>query len=78
MTTTQVSTLWPVSSLTELKHEWRVLAFRPNGSGAWHWNIGPDAVRAHQQLVREGSLITAHRRDGDVTRLVAKVAGRSK
>ena len=78
MTTTQVTTLWPVSSLTELRHEWRILAFRPNGSGAWQWSIGPDDVRALQPLVRDGSLITAHRRDGDGTRLVAKVAGRGK
>lgn len=78
MSTKQVSTLVPVSSLTELGHEWRILAFRPNGAGSWQWTIGPDDIRTLQPLVREGTLITAHRRDGDGTRIVAKVAGRSK
>lgn len=79
--TTQVSTMQGISSLTELKSEWRVLAFRPNGAGAWQWHINGFDIAALQPLVRDGSVITAHRRDGDGTRLVAKVAkvaGRSK
>lgn len=76
MPSTQVSTLLPVSALTQLGHDWRILAFRPNGAGAWQWHIEPADVRALQGLVKDGTIITAHRRDGDGTRIVAKVAGR--
>ena len=76
MPTVQVNTLQSVSSLTELGHDWRILAFRPNGSGAWQWAIEPSDARALQGLVKDGTIITAHRRDGDGTRIVAKVAGR--
>ena len=74
--TTQVATLLPVRSLSDLQQEWRVLAFRPNGSGAWVWHLPPDDVRLLATMRREELLISAHRRDADGTRLLAKVRSR--
>ncbi len=74
--TTQVSTLLPVRELSDLKQEWRVLAFRPNGSGSWQWYLSPTEIKVLDTLRRDGMLVSAHRRDGDGTRLLAKVRGK--
>ena len=75
----QVSTMWPASKLTDLgAHEWRVLAFRPNGSGKWEWNITPLEVRVLDTMRKDGMIVSAHRRDGDGTRLLAKLKDRRK
>lgn len=69
----------PAFQLTDLgSHEWRVLAFRPNGSGAWVWNITPVEVRVLGTMRNDGLIVSAHRRDGDGTRLLAKLKERRK
>lgn len=75
---TQVSTLIPTKSLTTLGHEWRVLAFRPNGHGDWRWYIAPNEREVLQKMVEDKTITTAHRRDGDGTRLLGKVRGKGK
>lgn len=75
---TQVSTLVPTKSLSALGHEWRVLAFRPNGQGEWRWYITPLERDTLQKMITDKTIITAHRRDGDGTRLLGKVKGKAK
>lgn len=74
--TTQICTLLPVSNLSDLKHEWRVMAFRPNGSGFWDWNINLLDVSSFHSMLRDGLIVSVQRRDPDGTRLLAKVKGR--
>ena len=75
----QVTTMWPVSQLTDLSpSEWRVLAFRPNGSGVWHWYIDPSERHVLSAMGKNEVLGSAHRRDGDGTRLLAKLKDRRK
>lgn len=76
--TQQVSTLMPVRSLADLKYEWGIMAFRPNGHGEWRWYLQPDEIRTYTTMVSEGFVVSAHRRDGDGTRIVAKLKGKSK
>lgn len=73
---TQVSTLMPVASLSELKEEWRVLAFRPNGHGEWRWYVKLPERGVLQKMISDNIVICAHRRDGDGTRMLAKVKAR--
>lgn len=74
----QVTTMTPVSLLADLKHEWRVIAFRPNNLGEWRWYITPLEREAYTSMVQNKIIISAHRRDRDGTRLLAKVRGKSK
>lgn len=74
--TEQVTTMLPVTSLPQLGLEWRVLAFRPNNSGVWNWNINSLEVQVYQKMVSDGLIVAAHRRDADGTRLLAKVKKR--
>jgi hypothetical protein len=66
----------PIGSLLDLKHEWKVIAFRKNGEGDWHWNIEPMEVRTFKDMVTSGHIVSVHRRDADGTRMLAKVRGR--
>lgn len=75
--TTQVSTLQPVKQLLDLTHEWRVVAFRPRGDGAWDWHLDRLEVLAFKKMVDDGLIVSAHRRDGDGTRLLAKLKGKA-
>jgi hypothetical protein len=75
----QVTTMWPVSKLTDLSpSEWRVLAFRANGSGVWHWYIDPSEMHVLSAMRKDEVLVSAHRRDGDGTRLLGKLKDRKK
>jgi len=75
---TQVSTFMPARQISDLTREWRVLAFRPNGSGAWQWNLPLEEVRVLATMRSDGLIVSAHRRDGDGTRLLAKLKERRK
>jgi hypothetical protein len=75
----QVTTMWPVSKLTDLSpSEWRVLAFRANGLGVWHWYIDPSEMHVLNAMRKDDVLVSAHRRDGDGTRLLGKLKERKK
>jgi hypothetical protein len=75
---TQVSTFTPIRQLSDLTQEWGVLAFRPNGSGAWLWHLPPEDVRLLATMRSDALIVSAHRRDGDGTRLLAKLKERRK
>lgn len=72
----KVTTMVPVDRLTDLGHDWRVIAFRPDGSPTWNWNINFEEVRIFQQSVRDMIVTTAQRRDPDGTRLLARLASK--
>ena len=74
----KVNTILPVGSLLDLKQEWKVVAFRKNGEGDWHWSIDPSEIRTFRDMIDAGNIISVHRRDSDGTRMLAKVKGRGK
>jgi len=74
----QVATVLPIGSLLDLKHDWKVIAFRKNGEGNWHWNIDPMEVRTFKDMVDCGHIISVHRRDEDGTRIIARLRSNSK
>lgn len=76
--TVQVTTMFPVTRLSDLTQEWRVIAFRPNGDGEWRWYLDPLETRSAKTMIADRTLISAQRRDRDGTRLLAKVRGKSK
>lgn len=76
--TVQVTTMFPVTKLSELGREWRVIAFRPNGDGEWRWYLDPLETRSARTMIADRTIISAQRRDRDGTRLLAKVRGKSK
>jgi hypothetical protein len=74
----KVNTILPIGSLLDLKHEWKVVAFRKNGEADWHWNIDRAEVRSFKDMVTSGHIVSVHRRDADGTRMLAKVRGRGE
>ncbi len=74
----KVTAMASIGSLLDLKHEWRVIAFRPNNEGEWRWNIDPVEVRTFREMVDAGNIVSVHRRDPDGTRLLAHVRGGKK
>ena len=76
--TVQVTTMFPVTKLSELNLEWRVIAFRPNGDGEWRWYLDPIETRAVKSMISDRTIISAHRRDRDGTRLLAKVRNKNR
>lgn len=63
-------------SMGDLCQEWRVVAFRPNRSGTWYWELKRDEQMMLRDAVSNGEVVTVHRRDADGTRLLAKMAAR--
>lgn len=63
-------------SMADLCQEWRVVAFRPNRSGTWYWELKRDEQMMLRDAVSGGEVVTVHRRDEDGTRLLAKMAAR--
>jgi hypothetical protein len=72
----KINTIIPVDNLLDLKHEWKVVAFRRNGEGNWHWNIGLMEIGSFKEKITSGHIVSVHRRDADGTRMLAKLRGR--
>lgn len=72
----RITTMETINAIDQISHEWRVVAFRPNGDGAWDWNINPIEARVVRDMTSGGELICTQRRDADGTRLLVKLPGK--
>lgn len=71
----RISTRETINAIDQITHEWRVVAFRPNGDGTWDWYINPIEARVVRDMSSADELICTQRRDEDGTRLLVKLPG---
>ena len=71
----RVTTMETINAIEQITHEWRVVAFRPNGEGSWEWNVNPIEARVIRDMTVGDELICTQRRDADGTRLLVKLPG---
>lgn len=71
----RITTMETISAIDQITHEWRVVAFRPNGDGSWEWNVNPIEARVVRDMTSAGELLCTQRRDEDGTRLLVKLPG---
>lgn len=71
----RITTRETINAIDQITHEWRVVAFRPNGDGTWDWYVNPIEARVVRDMSSAGELICTQRRDEDGTRLLVKLPG---